>query len=118
MVKVQFMKRKFITPWVFLKIFILNLTFLQAQLPPAMYQQVGELEDYSFIQCNALYQDSRGLLWIGTYQGLDCWDGSRIISYPYSPFDSLGQPSRHILYITEDEQNNLWMWGPFRIRWP
>lgn len=109
------MKFKLVLAVVFLLVFAIII--LEAQQIQAFYQQVGELEDYSFIQCNTIYQDSRGFLWIGTNQGLDCWDGSRMHSYPFTPFDSLGQPSRAIIYITEDNRNNLWMIGDNLIKY-
>lgn len=34
-----------------------------------------------------------------------------MVSYPYAPFDSAGQSSRKIIFITEDDNNNLWLIG-------
>ena len=75
------------------------------------YRTLGNLEDYSFIQVLALHQDPSGLIWMGTFRGLDRWDGERIVSFPAMPFDSLANPARGIDFITGDDQNNLWLLG-------
>lgn len=90
-------------------IFSTNCLPLKAQYYNVKYRDIGNLEDYSFIQTTCIFQDSRGLIWIGTEGGLDRWDGSRIVSYPYTPFDSLGLQAIRVHSIAEDDQNNLWI---------
>ena len=90
-------------------IFSTNCLLLEAQYSNVKYRDIGNLEDYSFIQTTCIFQDSRGLIWIGTEGGLDRWDGSRIVSYPYTPFDSLGLQAIRVHSIAEDDQNNLWI---------
>lgn len=82
---------------------------LSAQYGPATFQDVGELEDYTNPQVTSLYQDSRGLLWISTYGGIDRWDGNQMVHYPYMPFDSTGSPGRTPGGFTRDDQNNIWL---------
>lgn len=98
----------------FLSVASLNLTGQESSFA---YRTLGNLEDYSFIQVLALHQDSRGLIWIGTFRGLDRWDGERIVSFPSMPFDSLAIPSRTINSITSDDQNNLWLLGEGLIKY-
>jgi ligand-binding sensor domain-containing protein len=38
-------------------------------------------------------------------------------SFPFAPFDSLGQPSRAIEFITGDDRNNIWFNGGKLIRY-
>ena len=82
---------------------------LMAQPPGIAYQQAGNREDYASLSTYLVFQDSRGLIWIGTTRGLERWDGSRLHSYPYLPFDSTAIPAQRICDITEDDQNNLWL---------
>lgn len=89
---------------------------MQGQHLPIRYEPVGNMEDYSFIQTLCLYQDTRGLLWFGTQRGLDRWDGSRVVSYPYTPFDSLALPMGEVRCITGDDQKNLWLLGDGLLR--
>jgi signal transduction histidine kinase/DNA-binding response OmpR family regulator/ligand-binding sensor domain-containing protein len=97
-----------ISLYLFISFFIISNAPLTAQYGPVTYQDVGKLEDYSNPQCLSLYQDSRGLLWISNWGGLDRWDGNRMVSYPYTPFDSIGYPARAGARFSEDDQNNLW----------
>jgi len=101
-------------------VFLLFLSFasisLTGQDSSYAYKTLGNLEDYSHIQTQALHQDSRGLIWIGTFRGLDRWDGVQIVSYPSMPFDSLAIPARGIYSITSDDQNNLWLLGENLIK--
>lgn len=96
-------------------IYLLFLSVAPLNLPGQestyAYKTLGNLEDYSFIQVLDLHQDSSGLIWMGTYRGLDRWDGVRILSYPAMPFDSQAIPARGVGCITGDDQNNLWMNG-------
>ncbi|MCK4993188.1 MAG: hypothetical protein KAS29_21970, partial [Bacteroidales bacterium] len=94
---------------------IINLP-LSAQPGPVNSQDVGEIEDYTNPQVTSLYQDCRGLLWISTYGGMDRWDGSRMVHYPYMPFDSTGSPARVPGGFTGDDQNNIWVLGERLIR--
>jgi len=80
----------------------------RAQLTPVKFEQVGDLEDLSFVQTKCVFQDSRGLIWIGTTKGLDRWDGNRMMSYSREPFDTLSLIPQGAFVITEDNQNKLW----------
>lgn len=52
----------------------------------------------------AVMQDSRQYLWIGTQNGLDCYDGRNIRSFAPLPGQSL-----EIRAILEDKQQRLWI---------
>ena len=82
---------------------------LAAQEQSTRFLKVGDYNDYSDYRIGSLFQDSRGLIWMGTFGGLDRWDGSRIRSYSMPPFDSTGLPVTAVYSITEDDQNNLWL---------
>ncbi len=84
---------------------------LQAQHVPIRYEPAGDIEDYTFARALCLFQDHRELIWFGTCAGLDRWDGSRIHSYPYAPFDSQGMTLRRISCITGDFRKTLWLLG-------
>jgi signal transduction histidine kinase/DNA-binding response OmpR family regulator/ligand-binding sensor domain-containing protein len=75
----------------------------------ATFHQVGLLEEFSSYQTWCLFQDKRGLIWIGTEMGLDRWDGSSKKKYTYAPFDSLCIPAKRVYSIAEDGYNNLWL---------
>jgi ligand-binding sensor domain-containing protein len=92
-------------------IFLLNrYQPLSAQEKTARFLEIGNYENLSHQQTRCIFQDSRELIWIGTNSGLDRWDGSRIKSYAFSPFDSTAL-NAGIYSITEDNQNNLWLFA-------
>lgn len=53
----------------------------------------------------SIYQDAKGYLWFGTFEGLSRFDGYRFTNYSTS--DGLG----HVItnYIAEDRQGRLWV---------
>lgn len=57
---------------------------------------------YNSIKC--LLQDSRGFIWIGTYKGLDRYDGTRIKNYGK---EALGVHSEYINALIEDSSGNI-----------
>ena len=61
----------------------------------------------------AIFQDSRGYLWIGTQDGLNRYDGYSFKIYKHDP-DNLNSISYNsILSIAEDKNGSLWIgtWG-------
>ncbi len=58
-------------------------------------------------ELRCLYEDRRGMMWIGTTSGLKSYDGYSLLS---APADTAGiLPSKTILSITEDPGDNLWL---------
>jgi signal transduction histidine kinase/ligand-binding sensor domain-containing protein/DNA-binding response OmpR family regulator len=61
-----------------------------------------------------ILQDSRGFLWIGTYDGLNRYDGYNFKAYKNSPDDSLSISDNRVRTLQEDNNGNIWIgcgWG-------
>ena len=62
--------------------------------------------DISYDGISNIFQDSRGYIWIGTFKGLNRYDGTRFrIWYK----EELGLASDYIHEIKEDADGNLWV---------
>jgi ligand-binding sensor domain-containing protein/serine phosphatase RsbU (regulator of sigma subunit) len=66
----------------------------------------GGLSDVS---AYAFAKDLQGYVWIGTQEGLNRYDGSRVASYFYHPQDSSTLSENHIRALHLDRQGHLWV---------
>ena len=57
----------------------------------------------------AIFQDSKGYMWIGTRDGLNRYDGQRIIVYNSSIDSENSLSSTYINDIEEDSRGNIWV---------
>ncbi|WP_422082701.1 two-component regulator propeller domain-containing protein [Ulvibacterium sp.] len=60
---------------------------------------------------NILYFDKKGLLWVGTKDGLNCLDTVKnsIEKYPYNPKNCLGLSHEYVTSIAEDGSGYIWV---------
>ncbi|WP_069660988.1 hybrid sensor histidine kinase/response regulator transcription factor [Arcticibacter eurypsychrophilus] len=57
----------------------------------------------------AILKDSYGYMWFATDDGLNKFDGNKIVVYRHSPGDSSSIPSNDVLDLHEDKKGNLWI---------
>jgi len=60
------------------------------------------------LHIKAMYQDSKGYLWIGTWDGMSKFDGHRFESFRHDPNDTSTIFNNEILQITEDSTGQIW----------
>jgi len=58
---------------------------------------------------NCLYQDHYGIIWIGTEDGLNRYDGYQFKVFTHNPLDSTSLSHSWIWDIKEDKDGNLWI---------
>ncbi|TDO22705.1 hybrid sensor histidine kinase/response regulator transcription factor [Pedobacter duraquae] len=58
---------------------------------------------------NAVLQDRQGLIWIGTSDGLNKFDGTNFTVYTHNETDSSSIPSNVITSLLEDKSGKLWI---------
>ncbi len=59
------------------------------------------------IEC--IFQDSRGFMWFGTFNGLNRYDGYDIRIFNHETDDSLSLSHEHIVQMCEDAEGKLWI---------
>ena len=57
----------------------------------------------------AMYQDSRGYIWIGTNDGLDRYNGYEFKHYKNDKYDKNTLSNNYVLDITEDSEGYIWI---------
>src|SRR5688572_29533935 len=60
---------------------------------------------------NAILKDRYGLMWFGTEDGLNKFDGTNFTIYRHNPNDSASLQANGILTLHEDKSGNLWVGG-------
>ncbi len=56
-----------------------------------------------------MVKDSLGFIWIGTANGLNCWDGSEIKTYHHQTGNANTVAGNDILSLAADRSGNLWI---------
>src|SRR5262249_42539039 len=57
---------------------------------------------------NELFKSKDGLLWIGTYNGLNCFDGSHFKVWKANPADTNALPNNVVQCICQDTHGTIW----------
>ena len=58
---------------------------------------------------NALLQDARGFIWVGTKDGLDRYDGTAFTTYRNDPFDATTLSSSYVTALAGEDRGHLWV---------
>lgn len=72
------------------------------------FGHVGIEEGLSHPDIGAIFEDSRGYLWIGTQDGLNKYNGSHIEIFKPTPDDPNSICHKRIKSIVEDRNGNMW----------
>ena len=78
-----------------------------AQQPDIVFHHLTEKDGLSYNIVNCFLKDSKGMLWIGTYNGLDKYDGAHFYSYHTSPANNT-LPNNTVHKLAEDKNGNIW----------
>ena len=57
----------------------------------------------------ALLKDQRGMLWIGTSNGLSRFDGKEFENFQYDPKDRTSVGANHVMRLMESKEGNIWV---------
>lgn len=90
---------------IFIAFFLSIVIPLSGQFTYPPYRQYTLRDGLSQMQAMCIIQDSRGYIWVGTKEGLNCFNGDKITSYS----ETDGLPGNFILDIKEDQSGNIWI---------
>lgn len=88
------------------------LTFISACLcafEDVRFDRLRVREGAARDQVNALVQDSRGFLWVGTSVGLFRYDGISFLPHRHNPRDKKTISRNTISHLILDDRNNMWI---------
>lgn len=77
--------------------------------PTVQFKRLGVEEGLSSNWVLAILRDRRGFLWVGTQNGLDRYDGQKIVNYHHVPSDAHSIPSAVAGVLYEDSRGRLWV---------
>jgi signal transduction histidine kinase/ligand-binding sensor domain-containing protein len=73
------------------------------------FEHIGKEKGLSQGTINSIFQDSRGLMWFGTSDGLNSYDGVKMTVYRYRHDNPNGLQSNNILSLAEDTDGRIWV---------
>lgn len=94
---------------VFLLLFILLLNSTEMRSQVIQVEKISIPEGLSTTGVKNIFQDSYGLIWIATEDGLNLYDGYKIKVFKNIPGNSESILSSNIWEISEDKDRNLWI---------
>lgn len=80
-----------------------------AQQEDINFTSITTKEGLSANSVNAIIKDRYGLLWFGTEDGLDRYDGINLTVYRHKPEAAQSLPANEVLALHEDGAGNLWI---------
>jgi len=89
-------------------IFIIIITVSYPQ-PYFKFQRINSEQGLSANTVLCVTQDSKGLLWIGTFEGLNRYDGYNFKVFNHNPDDTTSIGANSIYSVYEDKDNTLWV---------
>lgn len=81
----------------------------QSDIRDIKFENISIKDGLSQSSPNCIFQDSKGLIWIGTEDGLNKYDGYSFQVYKPDPNDSFSISHSRILSVYEDPEKNLWI---------
>ena len=90
-------------------LFCLGAGAASTVIPDMKFRRLDTRDGLSNSQVNYLFQDSRGLIWIGTSYGLNRYDGYRFRTFYNDPNDTTTLRNNYVDLIWEDHKGRLWL---------
>ncbi len=89
--------------------YILFILYSNSSSQIVEFSHITSKDGLSNSNINCIAQDDVGFIWIGTENGLNCYNGYSFNVYRFNPSDSTTIASNAILSIHSDSKDNLWI---------
>ncbi len=90
--------------------FVLRLSLIAtAQQEDINFTSLTTKDGLSSNAVNAILKDRYGLMWFGTEDGLNKFDGTNLTVYRHKPGDVTSLQANEILALHEDKKGNMWV---------
>lgn len=73
------------------------------------FRRLSRLDGLSNDEIFCIYQDRNGIMWFGTPDGLNSYDGNKFTVYRHRQGDSTSLPQNIVTCVTQDTEGNLWV---------
>ncbi|SFC55647.1 ligand-binding sensor domain-containing protein [Clostridium uliginosum] len=108
------MIKKAIVKGILFLIVVVNVILLNPKINVKAYNNIKfnsiSIDDQlSQSMVQTIFQDSRGYIWIGTYDGLKKYNGNDVKVYKYEENSTKSIANNTITSIREDKKGNLWV---------
>jgi signal transduction histidine kinase/ligand-binding sensor domain-containing protein len=90
-------------------LFVVLLTFISVNAQEERFNHLTVNEGLSHNSATCILQDYQGFIWIGTYGGLNRYDGKKIKQYMNDLNDSKTLSTNSVKVLFEDSKKNLWV---------
>jgi two-component system, sensor histidine kinase ChiS len=89
---------------------ITSLSFpVNANRNSVSFKQIGTEQGLPQSTVNTIFQDKKGFIWIGTYDGLSRFDGYNFVNFKNNPQDETSLSHNIVLSIIEDSRGYIWV---------
>jgi signal transduction histidine kinase/DNA-binding response OmpR family regulator/streptogramin lyase len=96
-------------------LFTLFSSELKAQFNKIEFERITSENGLSSDMIISITSDHHGFIWIGTLDGLNKFDGHKIINYRYSEADTTSIANNHILALYRGNDNTIWIFTPYGL---
>lgn len=90
-------------------IFVLNICFNTEAFADIKFKSLKVKDGLSHSNCTSIIKDSEGFMWIGTYDGLNRFDGYECKVFKHSEEDSMSICHNAIQDLFIDHKGDLWI---------
>ncbi|MCF0054976.1 hybrid sensor histidine kinase/response regulator [Dyadobacter sp. CY356] len=103
------MKKEVFCSICFVAILQLISTVVFGQNRPIHFKKVTTENGLSSNNVNCIFQDKKGFIWLGTRNGLNRYDGSKVNTFRNNEKDPFSLSNNYVTGIVEDHAGNIWI---------